>query len=325
MRHQKRKEVGEAAVSRKRPLVSVMIPTYCRPDYCELAVMSALRQDYPALEVIVCDNSPDEDTAERLEPYMRDKRFRYVRNREAKCKADNFVPFEHLARGEYLQWLMDDDMLLPGKLSLMAQVLQSRPDVTLVTSNRRFMDGSGRRLELELFFSGVPEPYGVSEGKLLGQSMLMRKCNSVGEPSTVLFRRQDLRHHYWRADCRGYLTISDVVMWLELLEKGNCAVFAKPLSAFRVHEGQEGARADVSLLAQMEWFQLGEEYYARRIFLTKPDEYMAMLRLMLSEYDGVAAGCRKRVSPQAWRAYEECMGIVRERLRQLEQSRGTEG
>ena len=78
--------------------------------------------DYPNFEVIVCDNSTDDRTEQRIEKYRADSRLRYVRNRQAKTKAENFQPFEQLARGEFLQWLMDDDVLVATKLERMVRV-----------------------------------------------------------------------------------------------------------------------------------------------------------------------------------------------------------
>lgn len=299
-------------------MVSVMIPTYKRPSYCEQAVRSALEQDYPALEVIVCDNSPGEETAEALAAYASDKRFRYVHNREARTKADNFAPFERLAQGVYLQWLMDDDLLLPGKISRMADCLSQHPDVTLVTSNRRFIDGEGHVLPSRSTFEGVPEPYGVMEGKLIGREALLHQVNSIGEPSAVLFRRQDLKHHYWRADCRGYLALSDMAMWLELLEKGNCAVFRQPLSAYRRHEEQEGQQPEVVLLAKLEWFQLGEESYSGGRFLDR-DAYVQMLENLLAWHEKDFALLAALATASRMQVYMQGMDMAKERLCRLRQ------
>ena len=83
----------------------------------------------------------------------------------------------------------------------------------------------------------------------------------------MLFRRQDLQHHYWGADCRGYKTISDVAMWLELLSKGDFLLFREPLSYYRRHAGQEGQQPEVVLLSRMEWSRLMDEYMAQEIYL----------------------------------------------------------
>ncbi|MEH7221468.1 glycosyltransferase family 2 protein, partial [Bacillus toyonensis] len=39
------------------PLVSILIPTYNRPHYFQLALDSALAQTYPNIEIIIGDDS----------------------------------------------------------------------------------------------------------------------------------------------------------------------------------------------------------------------------------------------------------------------------
>lgn len=251
-----------------KDLVSILIPTYNRPVLFEETLRSALAQTYPQVEILVNDNSTNEDTALLMKKYEGDPRVHYFRNREAKCKADNFRPFEQQARGEYLQWCMDDDILLPDKLSIMVQVLRDNDEVTLVSSQRAFIDEKGQQI-----LAGCQTvlsrdvPWCCYKGREAGRFMLANCSNFIGEPSAVLFRRQDLVNHYWEAECHGYKTISDVAMWLELLEKGDLVLFREPLSCYRRHGSQEGQQPEVILLSRLEWLQLAGEYYQRGIFL----------------------------------------------------------
>lgn len=244
-----------------KDLVSILIPTYNRPVLFEQTLLSALAQTYSHVEILVNDNSTNEDTALLMKKYEGNPRVHYFRNREAKCKADNFRPFEQQARGEYLQWCMDDDILLPDKLSIMVQVLRDNDEVTLVSSQRAFIDEKGQQIlaGCQTVLSG-DVPWCCYKGREAGRFMLANCSNFIGEPSAVLFRRQDLVNHYWEADCRGYKTISDVAMWLELLEKGDLVLFREPLSCYRRHGSQEGQQPEVILLSRLEWLQLAGEY-----------------------------------------------------------------
>ncbi|MBQ2411133.1 MAG: glycosyltransferase family 2 protein, partial [Selenomonadaceae bacterium] len=254
--------------NRQYPLVSIMIPTYNRPDLFEQTLQSALAQTYPNVEILVTDNSTNEDTRLLMEKYVEDVRIRYFRNRDARSKADNFRPFEQMARGEYLQWCMDDDVLAPNKLAVMVPVLRDNPGIALVTSQRGVIDAEGNILPeeaVQLMESGAAwQCYG---GRDVGRVMLSGTNNFIGEPSAVLFRRRDLQHHYWAADCRGYKAVSDVAMWLELLEKGDMVVFRESLSYYRRHDSQEGQQPEVVLLSRMEWNRLLDEYADRKDFL----------------------------------------------------------
>ena len=288
----------------RAPLVSIMIPTYNRPRYFRETLESARAQTYPNIEIIVCDNSTDERTAELMQAYEDDVRIRYVRNRAAQTKAENFMPFERLAQGEYLQWCMDDDILLPDKITRMMDAFLREPGITLVTSLRGVVDGDGNYLGLWQGNVPVHGTYECYPGAAVGRATLMDRANFLGEPSAVLFRRDDLKHHYWRAEARGYQTISDCAMWLELMEHGDAVIFARPLSLYRRHEEQEGAQADVIVRSRVEWRRLVEEYWHRRIFITQEQDYRHVLARMAEE-QSVIAPLLPSVSVQLRKAYEQ--------------------
>ena len=260
------------------PLVSIMIPTYNRPEMFALTLESALSQTYPNVEILVTDNSTNEDTASLMEYYKDEPRVTYLRNREAKSKAENFAPFETLVKGEYLQWLMDDDILAPQKLEKMIAVFREHPNITLAASQRGMIDGEGNDIGVYCPIEGLEGEYQVFAGEKAGRTLFFSVCNYIGEPSAVLFRRKDLVHHYWRADSRGYITLSDVAMWLELLEKGDIAIFREPLSWYRNHDAQEGKNPDSVLNAFLEWESLITEHFERKAYLKAWEDYTASLR-----------------------------------------------
>lgn len=314
-----RQRLADLCVQANCPLVSIMIPTYNMPRIFERTMRSAARQSYKNLEIIVCDNSTNDETEELMGKYRSDLRVRYFRNREAKTKEENFRPFQQLARGEYLQWLMHDDILMPNKIEKMAECLRKIPEVTLVSSQRGVIDVEGN-FQQSWLQTNLPilGEYAIFPGEDIGRLFFQMVGNVIGEPSAVLFRRKDLEHHYWNADSKGYKTISDVVMWLELLEKGKCLLFREPLSYFRVFPEQEGQQPDVILLSRIEWTQLISEYYQRHIFVDQQD-YHHVLEVLVKEYDTLPkmVNTWKMSSAKwAWKNYEACVEKAREILRQ---------
>lgn len=284
-------------MARKKELipgfVSVLIPTFERPALFEKTLESALDQNYSNYEIIVADASRDEETQILMHKFRGIDRLIYLHDTEA-TKRETFQIFEEIARGEFIQWLMDDDIILPNKLSYMVRCFKQEKKVKLVTSRRGVIDGDGNyigQMGTELVIDGL---YGVYKGKELGNVILEDFKNPIGEVSAVLFRWRDLKNHYFNANSRGYRMIADVAMWLELMEAGGeCAVFRDPLSLYRRHKGQVSNNRNNILLSRLEWFSLGSEYYSRRIFLTQWKEYAHLLEALVSEYE-------RKVKPNIW-------------------------
>ena len=301
---------GDMGMQEQKHLVSILIPTYNQAELFSLAMQSAVAQTYPALEILVCDNSTNEDTARVMEAYLDDPRVHYFRNREARTKAENFSVFREHAKGEYLQWLMHDDLLAPDKIAKMADWLRKRKDITLVTSQRGIIDAAGHETEeTKARQSSLPieGEYQVFDGESIAKLTLQTASNFLGEPSAVLFRRADLEDAYWDAAYHGYRVISDIAMWLALLEKGDCVVYREPLSWYRRHAQQEGQQLDVILRSRVEWFRLATEYHERGVFVAAWEEYTHFFANFLEEYQREYPLLRAAASPEAAAEYEACM------------------
>jgi glycosyltransferase involved in cell wall biosynthesis len=117
------------------PIVSILIPTRNRAHFLPMAVQSALRQDTDQpYEIVVSDNASTDDTP-RLAAEWSDPRLRYIRSERSLGIAENwFNAFRH-ARGEWITYLFDDDMLLPEFLSRHLAALREHPGAVLSFSD----------------------------------------------------------------------------------------------------------------------------------------------------------------------------------------------
>ena len=93
-------------------------------------------------------------------------------------------------------------------------------------------------------------------------------------------------------------------MWLELMERGDAVIFARPLSLYRRHEEQEGAQAEVIVRSRVEWRHMVEEYWHKRIFITQEQDYRHVLARMAEE-QGVIAPLLPQVPAALQKAYEQ--------------------
>lgn len=98
------------------PLVSIVIPTYCQPLYIVRAVESAIRQEYGNLEIIVSDDSINDETKEILKSYIDNKRIRYIHNKPRLGRVLNYrnCLYEY-ANGEWLVNLDGDDYFVDNQ------------------------------------------------------------------------------------------------------------------------------------------------------------------------------------------------------------------
>lgn len=87
-----------------------MIPTFNQPQYIEQAVKSALSQKYEYLEVIVSDDSTNDETYQKIQPFLIDNRFRYYRNQNKLGRVGNYRELLYkLAKGDWVVMLDGDD------------------------------------------------------------------------------------------------------------------------------------------------------------------------------------------------------------------------
>ncbi|MBN1168115.1 MAG: glycosyltransferase family 2 protein [Methanospirillaceae archaeon] len=99
----------------KRPLVSVGIPTYNRPEGLRRTLNCITGQTYKNLEIIVSDNcSLGPETERVVREFMgRDSRIQFFQQNENMGVAFNFQFVLEKATGEYFMWAADDDEWLP--------------------------------------------------------------------------------------------------------------------------------------------------------------------------------------------------------------------
>src|SRR4051794_31437339 len=115
-----------------KELVSVLIPAYNVERWIGQALLSALRQTWPRIEVIVIDDGSTDRTAE-VAHSVRSRVIRIVSQPNAgACAARNAALA--LAQGTYIQWLDADDLLHPEKIARqLARASDGLTSKTLIT------------------------------------------------------------------------------------------------------------------------------------------------------------------------------------------------
>lgn len=132
------------------PLVSILIPTYNRPTYFKQALLSAALQTYPNIEIVICDDSTNDDTKQIALQYIEKFpcKIKYYQNQTNIGLRSNFQLAFQRATGEYINYLMDDDLFHHHKIERMMKYFLSNHinSIKLVTSYRQPIDAEGKNL-----------------------------------------------------------------------------------------------------------------------------------------------------------------------------------
>lgn len=240
-------------ITRRDELVSVLIPAY-NPRFFECSLASAVNQNFDQLEIVVCDDGHGDDIRRIVDHYAaHDERIRYFKNERNLGARENYTKCFELARGNLIKFLNDDDLLQPDCVSRMVPCLRQFPDVTLVTSRRQRIDGAGHpRRNRPATVPPVKQDSWI-DGVTLAHRLLEENTNIVGEPTTVLFRKNDLINPDSELISFGGRAVHwnvDLAMWLTLLSKGNAIYLIEKLSCFRVHPQQQQLQKGARKLAQ---------------------------------------------------------------------------
>lgn len=102
---------------KEKKLVSIIIPTFNRGYLIRRALKSCLNQSYANIEVVVVDDCSSDNTEEIVNS-LKDKRIRYFRNSKNMGGCFSRNKGIELSRGDYINFLDDDDELREDKIEL---------------------------------------------------------------------------------------------------------------------------------------------------------------------------------------------------------------
>ncbi|MBZ9622599.1 glycosyltransferase [Clostridium sp. FP2] len=221
----------------EQPLVSILIPAYNKPQFLKIALESVLSQTYANLEIIICDDSSNDGVQKMIVPYLaKYPQIQYFNNGGplGQYGINNGNKCLKLSTGDYINFLMDDDIFYPTKIETMMKYFQD-DEVTMVTSQRNRIDGDGKLLPEIAATKSITTIVRKFDGIELGRTMLLKKRNFIGEPTTVLFKKKYIEG-FGLFMGRQYLCNVDIAMWLSLLSNGKCVYIPETLSSFRIHD-----------------------------------------------------------------------------------------
>lgn len=211
-------------------LVSICIPTHDRLSLFKQALKSAQKQTYGNIEIVISDNS-DDDATQKYIATVKDERIKYYRSTSKLSFFLNINQAGQLARGVYIKYLLDDDLLKPDCVSKMVKVLEQYPKVGVVMAPLDIIDKNGNTMQpIFYFFKKMKFLY-----KYMNKDSYVQKEKIINDflttvypccvPTGIMFRRS-LFH-----SVKGLDKIFNYISDLEL-----CMNFATKMDFYYINE-----------------------------------------------------------------------------------------
>ena len=211
------------------PTITIGISTYNRAaGTFPAALRSALAQEYPGLDVVVCDNASDDGTETFMQD-QRDQRLRYVRHPANIGANANFNACLEHAQGDYFLLLHDDDLLEPGFVNRAAATI-GRMQAGAALGGTRRIDAAGSTTSI------VNSPPAGLTGAGLFEEWFRRRISFYF--CSTLFHTGRLREHGGFASPEGLF--QDVVAIARLVAEAGYVSVPGVAGSFRRHDANRG-------------------------------------------------------------------------------------
>ncbi len=203
--------------------VSVIVPVYNCVKYIEKALSSVLKQG-TIWECIIVDDCSTDGTDKAISEFLKDERFKYVRNEKNMGVAAGRNLGVSMASGKYIAFLDGDDYWNDDKLEKQFKLMEDK-NAVLSSTGRELMDEDGR---LTGKIIGIPQE--ITYRKLIKGNVINTSGAMVRRDVALKFPMTEDHLH------------EDYIMWLSILKEYDKAFgINEPLLKYRIVKGSKSA------------------------------------------------------------------------------------
>jgi glycosyltransferase involved in cell wall biosynthesis len=227
-----------------KEIVSICIPTYNGATYLAKTIDSVLAQTFSNFEVLIVDDQSEDDTLEIARSYAaRDLRIRLVQNPGNLGLVGNWNRCIELAKGEWIKFIFQDDLLVPECLNKMIGFHQnSSGKEKVIFCKRDYIfenlndphDLNLKMNKVQFFWDFFPNTIRITPLDTIKIITKWSGRNIFGEPSSYLIHR-DVFDRFGLFD-PNFHHICDNEYWFRIGVNLNVLMIPETLVHFRVHE-----------------------------------------------------------------------------------------
>jgi glycosyltransferase involved in cell wall biosynthesis len=242
------------------PRVSICLPVFNGDNFLAAAIDSVLSQSFRDFELIVVDDCSTDQSVKLIESYAaRDQRIKYSTNSEKLGLFGNYNRCMDLACGDYIKPFAQDDLLHGDMVQRLVELLDANPEVALASTARTPICYRGTRIT-DLAPQATASDYVPSSSSVSGREVIRKAINPVinfiGEPTTVMFRREYVGFGFDSSFCH----LGDLEYWFRILLNGRYLYLDEELCSYRMHKKSTTATNQKYLLYASDLLRLGRKY-----------------------------------------------------------------
>ena len=255
--------------------LSICVPTRNRPAMVEelLATLTALPDDVVDVEILVGDNSTNDETAAVAERFPN---VAYHRNDGDLGAYGNFNGLVARASGEWVHVVADDDAIHPDYLAGVVEAMHD-PTAVLITGRVGFVGDDAARVEAghygRITRMGIEFPDTVQGERMINLAL---RDGCPFEFSHTLMRRETVL--MVGGFDRTFRLQGDFDLWLRMLGQGTARFVEAYLGEFRVYEGNMLADKESERAFRVERTLIWLMSLARHTDILVPEVRQALIR-----------------------------------------------
>lgn len=206
---------------------SVIIPVYNGLPYLRECLESILQQTYPHYNILVLDSGSTDGSLEYIRS-LETARVQLFTTSSRLTIEENWERIKTISRNEFMTIIGQDDLLLPGYLAEMNELINQCPDASLYQTHFNYIDARGRLLRK----CQSMEPR-ITEARFL-ECQIDRRLDSTA--TGYMMRSRDYDTVGGISPEFRNLIFADYELWMKLTAMQYLAVSRNTCFCYRIHD-----------------------------------------------------------------------------------------
>jgi len=205
---------------------SIVLPVKNGGAYVKDCIKSLLSQTYPSYDILVLDNNSTDGTLEWIRSIY-DSRIRIVESKTSLSIEQNWARIKDYPRNEYMTVIGHDDLLDPGYLSEMVDLIGQYPNASLYQTHYRYIDSQDGFIRK----SQPMDAKQYADGFLMGQILKSQDSTGTG----YMMRTKDYDALGGIPYTYPNLIYADYELWVRLTLLSFKATSPRECFSYRIH------------------------------------------------------------------------------------------